>query len=97
MNGVIAIFDSELREEMFLLMKLANIINYTHFVGVHGSGNQGKKQDSIAWPGTNEVFMMVLSEKDLKDFKKTISDYKKNRDQKPGLVFFFWPLTEVII
>lgn len=97
MHGVIAIFDSELREEMFLLMRLAKIVNYTHFVGVHGSGNQGRKQGSIAWPGTNEVFMMVLSEEEISFFKKTISDFKKNRETKPGLVFFHWGLNEVII
>lgn len=97
MNGVIAIFDSELRDEMFMLMRLADIVNYTHFVNVHGSGKQGRKQGSVAWPGYNEVFMMVLSEDDLKRFKETISDFKKNRDEKPGLVFFTWGLTEVII
>jgi hypothetical protein len=97
MNGIIAIFDSELREEMFLLMRLANVINYTHFVDVHGSGNQGRKQGSIAWPGTNEVFMMVLTNENLEVFKKTISDFKKNRATPPGLVFFHWGLSEVII
>ena len=97
MNCVIAIFDSELKEEMFMLMRLANIVNYTHFVNVHGSGKQGRKQGSVAWPGFNEVFMMVLSDDDLEGFKETISDFKKNRAEKPGLVFFTWGLQEVII
>ena len=47
MKALMLIFDSELAEEVFTLMKLAEIVHYTYFKGLHGSGNQGKKEGNI--------------------------------------------------
>ena len=96
MNAVMALFDSELAEEIFLLMKFFEIENYTRFKELHGSGKQGKKEGSITWPGTNEVIMMIMSDDELERFKQVAEDYKVNKGKNPGFIFFFWPLGGVI-
>jgi len=94
MHTMMALFDSEIRDEMFLLMELAKIKNYTHFVGLHGSSDHGKKEGSVAWPGTNEIFLLILSDIQLVEFKEVVQSYKANRKQSPGLLIFSWPLAE---
>jgi hypothetical protein len=96
MNAVMILFDSALREEVFILMKLAEVINYTLFHGLHGSGNQGKKEGTIAWPGTNEI-LLVLADKDgYVRLKETISRYKKEKGEEQ-LLLFQWDINEVIV
>ena len=97
MKALMLIFDSELAEEVFTLMKLAEIVHYTYFKGLHGSGNQGKKEGSITWPGNNELLLMLVKETDLERFKVVVKEFKKNKGVPTGLLFFHWPLTEMII
>lgn len=97
MMGVMALFDSELREELFLLMKMGGVINYTHFKGLHGSGNQGRKEGSVTWPGTNEIIMMLMQQNEWENFKDLVKEYKINKGTKTGLLVFQWPLDEVVI
>ena len=97
MKAIIVLFDSELKEEIFMLMKLSDIKDYTHFLGLHGSGKQGMKRDTVTWPGSNEMIMLVLNEEKLNLFKEVVTDYKKNNKTATGLLFFYWELTEFIV
>ncbi|MBL6989732.1 MAG: hypothetical protein ISR65_08135 [Bacteriovoracaceae bacterium] len=92
-----ALFDSELVDEIFLLMDFAKLVNYTHFKALHGSGKQGKKQGSITWPGTNELIMLIVNDEQLTKFKEVVREYKQNKTDNKALILFYWPLTEVII
>ena len=95
MKCVMALFDSDLREELFMLMELAELKNYTHFVGLHGSSNVGKKEGTVAWPGSNEILMMILSESQYEPFKELIAKFKKERKPAPGILLFTWPIAEM--
>jgi hypothetical protein len=97
MKALMVLFDSELKEELFMLMNLSEIVNYSHFLGLHGSGNQGKKQGSVTWPGTNEIILIIANDEELDRFKSNVQDYKKNKNEPTGLLFFHWELTEVIV
>ncbi len=89
---VMALFDSELRDEMFVLLELSGIKNYTHFVGLHGSSNTGKKEGSVAWPGTNEILLLILSTSESNQFQQAVRDFKSRRAKSPGLLTFNWDL-----
>ena len=93
---LMALFDSEIRDEIFTLMELSELRNYTHFVGLHGSSDSGKKEGTVSWPGANEIMMLVLSEPQKEEFKRTIDSYKGERENSPPLLTFYWPLTEVM-
>jgi|GEM_PF-3739852 len=97
MQALMLLFDSDLSPEIFMLMKLTEISNYTHFKGLHGSGNQGKKEGSITWPGNNELMMLLLNEQEIVRLKSAIQEFKKNKNGPTGLLLFYWPLSEVII
>lgn len=94
--ATIALFDSELREEIFLLMELSGLKHYTHFTGLHGSSEYGKKEGTVAWPGTNEILLLVLSQEQLKLFREAVQKYKQERNPAPGLLLFSWSLTELV-
>ena len=96
MKAVMMLFDSELVEEALLMIKISSIQNYTHFTGLHGSSKAGKKEGSAAWPGTNEIIMILLGDDELKKLKKVIGDFKLKHPESP-LLFFNWPLNEVSI
>lgn len=96
MKAVMALFDSDLREELFTIMELCEIKNYTHFVNLRGSSTHGKKDGSVAWPGSNEILLLILSPEQRETFKNNISHYKDNRDSKPGLLVFDWQLDSML-
>jgi hypothetical protein len=97
MQAIMMLFDSELSDEVFMLMKLSETINYTYFKGLHGSGNQGKKEGSIMWPGTNELVLLLVNEEQLSTIKQRVKEYKESKDGPVGLILFNWNLNEVII
>lgn len=92
---LMALFDSELRSELFLLMELTEIKNYTHFVNLHGSSEHGKKEGTVAWPGSNEILMLIVNSSQYDRFKAAVEDYKAKRTPAPGLLVFGWPLKEL--
>jgi hypothetical protein len=96
MNAAMILFDSSLREEVFMLMKLSNVINYTLFHGLHGSGNQGRKEGTIAWPGTNEILLVLADADGYSKLKETIARYKEEKGESQ-LLLFQWDVNEVII
>ena len=97
MKACMVLFDSELNEEVFMLMKLAKIVNFTLFKGLHGSGKQGKKEGSVTWPGANEIMLMLVNDEELDIFKKVVKEFKENKGGHTGLLFFNWELSEFII
>lgn len=97
MKAAMILFDSELREEIFMLMKLVEIAHYTLLPNLFGSGNQGKKEGSIAWPGNNEIMLLVVSPDQYENVKKEIHRYKASRASKEGLLLLSWSLDEVIV
>jgi hypothetical protein len=90
-----ALFDSELREELFLILELSNLKQYTHFVGLHGSSDFGKKEGTVAWPGTNEILMLILNETQNELFKVTILKFRTERTPAPALLVFTLPMAEM--
>ena len=96
MKAVMLLFDSELIEETLLMVRVSNLKNYTHFTGLHGSSKAGKKEGSAAWPGTNEIIMILVNEDELIKLKKVIGDFKNKHPGRP-LLFFNWPLSEVVV
>ena len=96
MKALILLFDSEIVDEVFTLINLAKIKNYTHFKGLHGSGKQGKKMGTVTWPGTNEMMFLIANEDEVEKLKSIFNDYKENRDTPPPIIFMNWQLTEVI-
>lgn len=92
---VMALFDSELRAEMFVLLELAGVKNYTHLVNLHGSSAAGKKEGTVAWPGTNEILLLVLSATEREKLKEIVADFRKRRATPPGLLSFGWQLSEL--
>jgi len=96
MLAAMVLFDAELRDEVIMLMNLAEIKNYTQFVGLHGSAEYGKKEGSVAWPGTNEILFILISEDQFNQFKSQIVKYKHERQPTPGIFLFCWPLTDMV-
>ncbi len=96
MYVVMALFDSELRDEIFMLMELNQIKNYTHFTGLHGSSAHGKKEGTVAWPGANEIMLLLLNDEDKERFSMALKKYKAERQPSPGLLMFSWPVTEMV-
>lgn len=96
MNALMALYDSELKNEVFMLLELSNIKNYTQFTGLHGSSNHGKKEGSVAWPGANEIVLLIVDENQKSKFKQVVEDFKKERETPPGLLLFDWQLSEVL-
>ena len=97
MKAAMVLFDSELREEIFMLMKLVEIAHYTLLPDLFGSGNQGKKEGSLAWPGNNEIMLLVVSPEQYEKMKSEIRLYKESRETKQGLLLLSWTLDEVIV
>jgi hypothetical protein len=95
-HATMALFDSELREEFFLLLELAEVKNYTHFIGLHGSSQHGKKEGTVAWPGTNEIVMLILNDDEKARFFETVENYKQERPKNPPLLTFTWKLSEFV-
>ena len=90
-----ALYDSELRDEMFMLLELAQIKNYTQFYGLKGSSDQGKKEDSVSWPGSNEILMLAMSSEEKKRFKDEVKRFREERSQPPGLLVLNWDVKEM--
>jgi len=97
MKAAMILFDSELREEVFMLMKISEIVNYTLMPNLFGSGNQGKKEGSVAWPGKNEILMLVISESEFAAIKNNLMLFKKEKTGAEGILFFAWELSEVVL
>ncbi|MCB0365875.1 MAG: hypothetical protein H6624_07190 [Bdellovibrionaceae bacterium] len=95
MNALMALYDSELRDEVFTLMELAKIKSYTQFVGLHGSSEHGKKEGTVAWPGSNEIVLIIVNDEQKAHFHQIVTDYKNERSTRPGLLLFDWNLNEV--
>ncbi|MCB0420995.1 MAG: hypothetical protein KDD61_08365 [Bdellovibrionales bacterium] len=96
MNAIMALYDSDLKDEIFTLMELAQIKNYTQFRGLNGSSPKGRKEGTVAWPGSNEILLLVLSDTEKAEFQKIVKDYKAERSPSPGLLLFDWSLSGVI-
>lgn len=95
-RALMALFDSEIREEVFLLLDLAKIKNYTHFVNLHGSSEHGKKENTVSWPGANEILMLLLNHDQYEAFKEAVKKYKAERTPSPPLLLFSWDLKEML-
>jgi hypothetical protein len=91
-----ALFDSELQEEIFMLAKLAGVVHYTHFHNLFGSGKQGRKEGSVTWPGTNEILMMIMTEEQWENLKEVVKRYKEDKEGESALLLFQWKLNEVV-
>ena len=96
MYAMMALYDSDLRDELFTLMELSEIKNYTQFRGLSGSSHQGKKENSVAWPGSNEIVLLIMNDQEKEKFKKNVEEFKSERNPKPGLLVFDWQLAEVV-
>lgn len=93
--SLMVLFDSELRKEVFLLMELVKLKQYTHFIGLHGSTETGKKENSATWPGSNEILLILMPKAKFEDFKNEVERFKKERTPPPGILLFSWNLTEL--
>ncbi len=93
---VMTLFDSEIKDEVFLLLDLTKIKNYTHFVNLHGSSEFGKKENTVSWPGTNEILMLILDSNQYLNFLEAAKKYKKERTPAPPLLLMSWDLKELI-
>jgi hypothetical protein len=96
MTAMMVLFDSEIRDEIFMLLELAALKNYTHFVNLQGSSEHGKKEGTVSWPGSNEIMLLILSDHQKKLFSEEVNQFKKERTPKPGLLCFSWPLKDFI-
>ena len=96
MSAMMALYDSELKDEIFTLMELANIKNYTQFSNLNGSTSNGKKEGSVAWPGSNEILLLIMDEDKKIEFKSMVEEYKREREKPPGLLLFDWALSGVV-
>jgi hypothetical protein len=96
MHAMMALYDSDLKDEVFTILELAKIKNYTQFTNLHGSSAQGKKEGSVAWPGANEILLLILSEGEKSVLLEELNHYKQNRETKPPLLVFDWKLSEVL-
>lgn len=94
-QAVMALFDSEIREEVFLLLDLASIKNYTHFVNLHGSSEHGKKENTVSWPGTNEILMLIVNKEQYGQFVTAVKKYKSERKPSAPLLLMTWDLKEL--
>ncbi|MFZ4403670.1 MAG: PG0541 family transporter-associated protein [Pseudobdellovibrionaceae bacterium] len=94
-SALMLLYDGELRSEIFLLLEMTGIKNYTQLVNLHGSSNAGKKEGSIAWPGTNEILLLIVSDQEKESLKLAVQNFRKNREIPPGLLSFGWKLEEL--
>lgn len=93
---IMALFDGEIRDEVFLLLDLVKIKNYTHFINLHGSSEFGKKENSVSWPGTNEILMLIVSRNQYEDFVAATKRYKSERTPQAPLLLMSWDLKELV-
>lgn len=96
MLATMVLYDSELRDQVYLLMELAGLKNYTQFVGLHGSSEHGKKEDTVAWPGSNEILFVMMNEDQYLKFKDQVVKMKTEQKPAPGLFLMAWPLKEFV-
>lgn len=95
-TALMALFDSEIREEVFLLLDLAKIKNYTHFTQLNGSSEYGKKENTVSWPGSNEILMLIVNASQYDNFKEAVQKYKKERTPQAPLLLLSWDLKELM-
>jgi len=96
MFAMMALYDSDLKDEVFTLLELAEIKNYTQFTNLHGSSDQGKKEGTVAWPGANEILLLIVTDQEKQRLIEEIQTYKQQREKKPPLLVFDWALSEVM-
>ena len=96
MFAIMALYDSDLEDEVFTLMELAEIKNYTQFIGLNGSSVHGKKEGTVAWPGSNEILLLVLNAEEKGRFEQVVTDFKQERTPAPKLLIFDWNLNKVM-
>lgn len=96
MYAMMALFDSDLRDEVFALMELCQLKNYTHFKELSGSSQHGKKEGTVSWPGSNEIILLIVNEQQRTQLKQLVRDLKKEREPSPGLLVFDWKLEELV-
>ena len=65
-------------------------------MNLSGSSEHGKKEGTVAWPGSNEIVLLIVSDEEKKRFKEAVQKFKKEREPAPGLLLFDWALEEVL-
>ena len=96
MLALMILFDSELRDEIFMLLKLTEIQNYTQFTNLKGSSVHGKKEGSVSWPGANEIILLIVNEEQKLRLCEHIKNFKTEREPTPGILVFDWQLKDVL-
>jgi hypothetical protein len=75
MKMLMAIIDSEKKEELELLLKREGVTGFTEIPNANGFGSTGFKMSSAAFPGSSAVIYALLEEEQLQRIVSMIQGY----------------------
>ena len=93
MRMLMIILNSEVREEMEILLKREGVEGYTEIPDVRGYGSTGPRMGSAVHPETSSVIMVLLEDTKLTELLKTIDSYCTSCKQHVKIVH--WPVETV--
>jgi nitrogen regulatory protein PII len=92
MKLLFLVYDVDFEEEVQEALKEAGLGEYTLWERVLGKGSRtGPRLDTSAWPGFNQLMMIVLSDERWEKVRHKISKLT----QRPGIRGFLWECEEV--
>lgn len=96
MEFIMLVCGATLQEDLELLFKKNQIVAFTQFPVVYGSGQGGgTRLDTEVWPGLNVMFMLALEPEKYAIVREWVVKY---RQQKPreGIKLFSLALKEML-
>ncbi|MEW6410033.1 MAG: PG0541 family transporter-associated protein [Nitrospirota bacterium] len=96
MKMVTIIYDSEIDNQMMVILKRANVEKYTKIEDVRGVGSSGAKLNNPIGPGINSMVIVVVDDNTAESLKKSLSALKKSTIEKSGFKAIITPVEEFI-
>jgi hypothetical protein len=87
------VYDSGMDERMTALIEDLHLDGWTKMFAGHGFGGKGRKQDTPVWPGTVNMFLIVLEESDLERVVTAIRALESSYRRNPGVTLWTQPVT----
>ncbi len=93
MRMLMIILNSQVREEMEILLRREGVEGYTEVPDVLGIGTTGARMGSAVHPETSSMIMVLLEESKLEALLNTIDEYCT--DCKQHIKMVHWPVETV--
>lgn len=88
--------DAGVSEHVLQLLDDAAVPGYTVTYDVHGMSENGRRENSAVWPGSNTSVYCACTAEQLERVKQLITELRESRSPRHvPLRLFSWKLTEV--